>query len=744
MSAPPLLPPDSISVQGLALTTLKAGHDTWHRAPRPQPVLIDCAVRAPVALAGISDLVSESVHYGILTKAITSAVEASPAPDFTPAQQGTGRALAHEVVDSAFGVGAEHVSARLAFPKKLLRADAAGWQVVKHRYTPYGSAPVTKEVDEFAFIENLRVYTVIGVNPWERLEKQEVVVSVDMRTDEPAEIDIVKIADGLVEQIEASAYLTIEALVSALTRYLCVDHALSSASVRALKPRAIAFASGPSVSITRTKRFYSTEAARFSSVDPTSHIAYLGLGSNLGDSAALLSAALDELEKRGIKVLRTSSMYETAPMYVENQPRFLNAVCKVSTTLSPHDLLRAVQDVEKNALGRVKLIDKGPRTIDIDIELYDDIVMRDGAVLSIPHLSMLEREFVLRPLVEIAPEYVHPVTMKTIAEHFEHLCPPATFVSEMYSVVPLKTFRGSSKQMLFDTVHHVRTPTYVMGILNITPDSFSDGGKNEAPDSMLASAREFVAANPDMIIDIGGQSTNPKSVDPGPEVEAARVVPAIKLLREQPEFVNTIISVDTFYASVARAAIEAGADIINDVSAGALDADMLATAAALDVPIILMHMRGTPQTMTSLTTYDGDDVVEGVAAELARQVRAAEDAGVKRWNMILDPGLGFAKTQEQNLTVLRELAYLMRSRRGFEGLPWLVGPSRKAFIGRITGAAKASDRVFGTGAAVAASIVGGADILRVHDVKEMTDVVKVMDSIYKRPEQLRSRRVEKV
>lgn len=534
--------------------------------------------------------------------------------------------------------------------------------------------------------------------------------------------------------------MTIEALVSQLTRFLCVERGYESATVRALKPRAIAFATGPSVEITRSKRFYTTEASSFRAENDDLHIAYLGLGSNLGDSAALLSAALEELEKRDIKVLRTSSMYETAPMYVEDQPRFLNAVCKVTTKLSPHELLKAVQDVEKNALGRVKLINKGPRTIDIDIELYDDIVMRDGEILSIPHISMLEREFVLRPLVEIAPEYIHPVTMKTIAEHFNHLCPQTTFISEMFSVVPLKTFRGTTKQMLFDTIHHARTHTYVMGILNITPDSFSDAGDNQSSEAMIRSAMEFIKVNPATIIDIGGQSTNPKSVDPGADVECERIVPAIKLLRSLPEFENTVISIDTFYASVARAAIEAGADIINDVSAGALDPEMLATAAELDVPVILMHMRGTPQTMTSLTKYDDDDVVEGVAAELAKRVAEAEAAGVRRWNMILDPGLGFAKNQEQNLTLLQELPYLLRSRRAFEGLPWLVGPSRKTFIGRITGAAEPKERVYGTGAAVAASIVGGAEIVRVHDVKEMTDVVKVMDSIYRRPENLRTRR----
>jgi 2-amino-4-hydroxy-6-hydroxymethyldihydropteridine diphosphokinase/dihydropteroate synthase len=196
-----------------------------------------------------------------------------------------------------------------------------------------------------------------------------------------------------------------------------------------------------------------------------------------------------------------------------------------------------------------------------------------------------------------------------------------------------------------------------------------------------------------------------------------------------PEARNIAISVDTFYARVAEDAIAAGADIINDVTAGEADPLMLATAARLQRPIILMHMRGTPQTMTELTQYP-DGIINGVGRELFTRLQAAEAAGIRPWRIILDPGIGFAKTQDQNLELLRRLDEL-RVYKGLEGFPWLVGTSRKGFIGKITEVKSARDRVWGTAATVTASINGGADIVRVHDVAEMAQVAKMADAIFR-------------
>jgi 2-amino-4-hydroxy-6-hydroxymethyldihydropteridine diphosphokinase/dihydropteroate synthase len=272
--------------------------------------------------------------------------------------------------------------------------------------------------------------------------------------------------------------------------------------------------------------------------------------------------------------------------------------------------------------------------------------------------------------------------------------------------------------------------THVMAILNLTPDSFSDGNLHSSTDmeALGKTVRQFVNAGA-TIVDIGGQSTRPNAERLPPSQELERILPAIQHIRSMPEARNIAISVDTFYASVAEDAIAAGADIINDVTAGEADPLMLATAARLQRPIILMHMRGTPKTMTKLTQYP-DGVINGVGQELFKRLQVAEAAGIRPWRIILDPGIGFAKTQDQNLELLRRLDEL-RVCKGLEGFPWLVGTSRKGFIGKITEVKSAHDRAWGTAATVTASIKGGADIVRVHDVAEMAQVAKMADAIFR-------------
>ncbi|RSL95073.1 hypothetical protein CEP52_012246 [Fusarium oligoseptatum] len=231
------------------------------------------------------------------------------------------------------------------------------------------------------------------------------------------------------------------------------------------------------------------------------------------------------------------------------------------------------------------------------------------------------------------------------------------------------------------------------------------------------------------IIDVGGQSTAPGRPEVSADEEVSRVVPAVQLIRSIPEARDVVISIDTYRASVAEQAIASGADMINDVSAGLLDADMLPTVARLDKTICLMHMRGTPQTMTELTSYP-DGLIPTVASELLSRVAAAEAAGIRRWRILLDPGIGFAKTGSQNLELLRRLEEL-RYWPGLEGLPWLVGSSRKAFVGRITGVTEPARRTWGTAATVAAAVQGGADVVRVHDTAEMGAVAKMSDAIWR-------------
>lgn len=269
------------------------------------------------------------------------------------------------------------------------------------------------------------------------------------------------------------------------------------------------------------------------------------------------------------------------------------------------------------------------------------------------------------------------------------------------------------------------TRTYLMGILNVTPDSFSDGGSFDTPDAALVRAGDMVGAGADLI-DVGGQSTRPGAAVVSLETELDRVIPVVERLRKQAGSVgDAVISVDTTRAAVAKAAVEAGADLINDISGGTYDPEMLPTAAALGVPIALMHIRGTPQTMHTLTDYG--DLIGEIREFLADRTQAAIAAGIDRAHIILDPGIGFAKTSDQNLEILRELPRVRSL-----GFPLLVGPSRKSFIGNILDRPDPKRRVWGTAAACVAAIVGGADILRVHDVAELCDVARVADAIYRK------------
>ncbi|KUI69097.1 Folic acid synthesis protein fol1 [Cytospora mali] len=473
--------------------------------------------------------------------------------------------------------------------------------------------------------------------------------------------------------------------------------------------------------------------------------AYVALGSNLGDRIAEIEKACLEMDARGIKVKRTSSLWETEPMYFTDQDRFVNGACEVETTLEPLELLDQLQDIEIS-MGRKKLIDKGPRNIDLDILLYEDQTV-DHERLKIPHIGIPEREFVLRPLAELIPtKPIYPTNpWKFTQDYLNELTPsspPLTTLTPLsVSQKPLQALTPSRK-------------THVMAILNMTPDSFSDGGSNTSPSGspLAETIRSFITSGATMI-DVGGQSTAPKRPEVAAEEEIARVVPAVELIRSVPEAKDVLISVDTYRASVAEAAVKAGADIINDVSAGTMDPEMLPTMARLGKTVCLMHMRGTPATMSSLNNYSsssssssgssssgsesdegvgltGDGLIPTIAKELLERVAAAEAAGVRRWRIILDPGLGFAKLGEQNLSILRHMGEL-RAWPGLQGLPWLVGSSRKSFIGKVTGVARPAERIWGTAATVAAAVEGGADVVRVHDVKEMGQVVRMSDAIWR-------------
>ncbi|OAG24108.1 folic acid synthesis protein-like protein [Alternaria alternata] len=443
----------------------------------------------------------------------------------------------------------------------------------------------------------------------------------------------------------------------------------------------------------------------------------------MGDRVAMIERACRELESNGkVDIIQTSSLWESKAMYVVNQDNFVNGACEIETQLSPIELLDELQRVEKK-MDRVKIIDKGPRNIDLDILFYGSTEYSDER-LQIPHPLMFEREFVLRPLIELLPKEPNHFPFKDkVRDHLERLPAPDVPLVPMTPLAPDLSPISSVR---------LTNNTRVMSILNLTPDSFSDGGQNYRIDeATLANTIRAHIADGATIIDVGGQSTRPGAVQVSAEEELARVLPAVKLIRSLPEAENVAISVDTYRGSVAEETIAAGANMINDVSAGAMDDTMLSTMGKLGCTVCLMHMRGTPETMTrpEMTSYP-DGIVETVGRELLERVYAAEKAGVRRWRIVLDPGIGFAKTQAHNLELLRRQDELMKY-PGLEGMPWLVGTSRKAFIGHITGVKTARDRVWGTAVAISAAIKGGAQIVRVHDVKEMTQTVKMADALWR-------------
>jgi dihydropteroate synthase len=258
---------------------------------------------------------------------------------------------------------------------------------------------------------------------------------------------------------------------------------------------------------------------------------------------------------------------------------------------------------------------------------------------------------------------------------------------------------------------------YVMGVLNLTPDSFSDGGRFVDPAAAVARAFEIAAEGADLL-DVGGESTRPGSAPVPLEEELRRVVPVLERLRD--EGFPVPVSIDTSKAEVARAAVRAGAALVNDVS-GLADPALAEFVAAAGLPLVLMHVRGTPRDMQARAVYR--DVAAEVREELAAVLRRAERAGVARDRILLDPGIGFAKTAPQSLELLARLPEL-----GALGRPILVGPSRKSFIGHVTGA-PVDDRLPGTLAAVALAVQGGAAVLRVHDVAAARQAARVAAAI---------------
>jgi len=261
------------------------------------------------------------------------------------------------------------------------------------------------------------------------------------------------------------------------------------------------------------------------------------------------------------------------------------------------------------------------------------------------------------------------------------------------------------------------TRTAIIGVLNITPDSFSDGGQNFEPERAIDRALELESEGAD-ILEVGGESTRPGATRLPVHEELERVMPVLRGLSAR---LRIPIAIDTYKSEVAAAAVEQGVVIINDVSALRFDPALADVAARTGAILVLMHMRGEPANMQKIEP--SADIFAEIETDLARAIRQAESRGVRHNQLIVDPGIGFGKTLEQNLAIINHL-----DRFESFGLPLMIGTSRKSFIGRLTDRPE-NDRMRGTAASVAVSIIRGAHIVRVHDVREIVEVVRVTDAV---------------
>lgn len=459
----------------------------------------------------------------------------------------------------------------------------------------------------------------------------------------------------------------------------------------------------------------------------------IALGSNVGNRLRNFEDALERMKKSGIQIMRHGCLYETEPAYVTDQPHFLNSAVRGITKLDPHKLLGTLKEIERD-MGRTSGIRYGPRPIDLDILFYGSQRVNTDT-LTIPHERIYERPFVMGPLIDLLGSDTDNDTVKSwhllsrhsggLFEAWEKLGGESLIGKDgMKRVLPVAN-------QLWDW----STKTSIMGILNVTPDSFSDGGKFLAVDAAVDQVRSMITEGAD-IIDLGAQSTRPMASKLSPEQEMDRLIPVLEAVENIPEMEGKLISIDTFYSQVALEVVRKGAHLINDVSAGQLDPNMHKVVAALKIPYIAMHMRGDPSTMQNHDNLVYDNVCKDVASELYRQVREAELSGIPAWRMILDPGIGFSKNTEHNLDILMGLPDI-RSEIATKSLaishaPLLIGSSRKRFLGEICGRLDATQRDPATVASVTAGVLGGANIVRVHNVRDNRDAVKLCDAILHR------------
>ena len=439
-------------------------------------------------------------------------------------------------------------------------------------------------------------------------------------------------------------------------------------------------------------------------------VVYISGGSNQGDRREYLRMAAQLLDP-AVKILRASDIYLTEPWGYKPQPSFYNIVWEADTDLDPESLLKYFNEIEAR-IGRVKTLRYGPRVIDLDILLYDDKVFHSQN-LTIPHASMRERRFVLQPLCDLIPMEQDPVTHKTWFELLQE-CPKDS-VEKLDEDLDLKK-----------PVINWGLRSYTMGIINLTPDSFSGDGLMNGQNMVTGALRQcdtFLENGAD-ILDFGAESSRPGFTEVPEKEEIARLTPSLKEVRRR--FPNALLSIDSRKAGVIRAALDCGVDWINNT--GDPDDDDLGRLCAESGKVTVL-MRSKPIRKTDDEVLTPEKILERVRSQLLDCATRAQKFGIKQNNIVLDPGIGFGSSPSCDLEIVRQLRQI-----SLLGFPVLIGPSRKSFLGRFL-RRTADERMAGTAAIICYAILNGCDIIRVHDVKFMKDIAFISDMLKKIPAQ---------
>ena len=502
----------------------------------------------------------------------------------------------------------------------------------------------------------------------------------------------------------------------------------------------------------------------------------VAIGSNLvkeeGESNASsrfqhFHTALRLLEERGFQIKKLAGVYESKPMdtLIENQPKFLNSAVVLGhpREWSILECLKKMKDIEREMGRDVHNTDKGPRVIDLDILFSEKEPMvrydppsfsYEKFWLEVPHRRIKERAFVLAPIADLTEKMdfdKNGDVSITMANQMTAMA--KLWRKKEKKVLQTTNFEGNEDDVLLQRVvpfkRNMKLEPYekrsrIMGVLNVTPDSFSDGGVfNTSVSTALRRAEQLVDEGA-RIIDVGGQSTRPGASRVSAADEIARVAPVLKAICERfkndPR--NVAVSVDTFYGEVVKAADEIGVDIINDVSGGDWDAEMLSAVANTKVPLayILSHQRGSPDIMDENASYEIGSVAKTVGDEISSQFfQKILPSHISAWRCWIDPGFGFAKSEGQCVELLSDLQEVRASlaRNGCGGLaqaPMLVGMSRKRFVGNMIVDEKGEDvpketRDIASAAAAVVALMNGANAIRAHDVKLHAGVARVADAV---------------